>query len=877
MRRLRDGNTILLLAYVLIFFLFILNPNLFGNTYNVNDSLNILHPRDTLEKMMKHFNEKGIENLRKGDYENAEKFLKKSLSIKKKILSEKDIRVGNVYFNLGVLNQRIWKFKKALEYYSIAESIFKRIDNDYIDIGSIYVNESFIYRVLGDYQKAKNYCNHAIRIFQKQKEIDYNKLYKATFSLALISEYENNYSEAIKLYKKSILIDNTKNPERVLNAYSNMAICYDKLGKIETAKKYYLSSIDLGKIIYGINNPDNASLYMNYGIFVIEKLKDYEKGFMLYDKALQLYHKKYDFKHSTISRCLQNIGEYYERVNKVDSALYYYQQSLIAAEYNYNDSNVYSNPDVSTVNFNFRILKTLKNKSNAFYKKYLFENDLKDLYASFNSYMTTVSLIDKIRLRYDSEHSRFFISENEQNTYNSLINVSLKIYSATNNKAYLDSAFNCTEKGRAFSLLASIRSYEAKEFGGIPNRLLKKEHDVFRNLSLYEELIYEEKKKDNPDDLKIDIWEEKLFRINQEYEKLLNTFEEEYPHYYQLKYDTRVVSVPEIREELEQDECLLEYAISDSLLFIFVVGKDFYKVHSVDIQDEFLVDVQRFSEIMGEQDFSSSMRKTYMEYTDIAYRLYDKLIMPCREDIRGKDLVIIPAGLLSYLPFGALLTERVDTTVIDYRRLPYLIKDHTIGYSYSATLHFSGPRITAQPEKELLAFAPDYTELVASSQQEPSFLDYYRNKLIPIPWAKEEVRKISKIIKADVYMDEEASEGNYKKNAQNYDILHLAMHTIVDNENPMYSKLAFTQNVDHNEDGFLNTYEIYNMNYNARLAVLSSCNSGYGKLQKGEGVMSLARGFTYAGCPSIVMTLWEVSDKSGADLMTGFYRYLKKG
>ena len=93
----------------------------------------------------------------------------------------------------------------------------------------------------------------------------------------------------------------------------------------------------------------------------------------------------------------------------------------------------------------------------------------------------------------------------------------------------------------------------------------------------------------------------------------------------------------------------------------------------------------------------------------------------------------------------------------------------------------------------------------------------------------------------------------------------------------MYSKLAFVQNVDSLNDGFLNTYEIYNMRFNARMAVLSSCKTGFGKLMKGEGVMSLARGFMYAGCPSIIMTLWEVSDKSGAKLMQDFYKSLIKG
>jgi CHAT domain-containing protein len=67
------------------------------------------------------------------------------------------------------------------------------------------------------------------------------------------------------------------------------------------------------------------------------------------------------------------------------------------------------------------------------------------------------------------------------------------------------------------------------------------------------------------------------------------------------------------------------------------------------------------------------------------------------------------------------------------------------------------------------------------------------------------------------------------------------------------------------------------MKLNAQMAVLSSCSSGFGKMQKGEGMMSLARGFIYAGCPSIIMTLWQVTDQSSSELMTSFYKYLKKG
>ena len=102
------------------------------------------------------------------------------------------------------------------------------------------------------------------------------------------------------------------------------------------------------------------------------------------------------------------------------------------------------------------------------------------------------------------------------------------------------------------------------------------------------------------------------------------------------------------------------------------------------------------------------------------------------------------------------------------------------------------------------------------------------------------------------------------------------MHTLINDEVPLASKLVFSYNNDTVEDGFLNTYEIYNLDLNAELAVLSACETGIGKLSKGEGIMSLARGFMYAGVPGIVMTLWAVEDIAGAQIITEFYINLKK-
>ncbi|MCG8615075.1 MAG: CHAT domain-containing protein, partial [Desulfobacterales bacterium] len=261
-------------------------------------------------------------------------------------------------------------------------------------------------------------------------------------------------------------------------------------------------------------------------------------------------------------------------------------------------------------------------------------------------------------------------------------------------------------------------------------------------------------------------------------------------------------------------------------------------------------------------------------YVKSAYNLYSILLESDYEILEGKKLIVVPDDKLSYIPFDAMLTAESDTSRLNFRKLPYLVKEYPISYTYSATLLFDYFENEKEAQKDLLAFAPIYTgaDILNAGQ------DTLRSGLLPIPAVDQEVESISNYVSTDKYMDSLAQEKTFKKLAPHYDILHLAMHTIINDTLPMFSKLAFSSpNSGDSEDGWLNTNEIYTMDLKARMAVLSACNTGSGKLQKGEGVMSLARGFLYAGCPSIVMTLWEVEDESGVNIMSDFYRLLSKG
>jgi CHAT domain-containing protein len=309
-----------------------------------------------------------------------------------------------------------------------------------------------------------------------------------------------------------------------------------------------------------------------------------------------------------------------------------------------------------------------------------------------------------------------------------------------------------------------------------------------------------------------------------------------------------------------------------------VTGDDFY-IHRVSVDSSFHHSLEVLGQFMRDNNFASNTYEDYQSYVEAAYYLYTVFLKPLEEKIADRRLLIIPDRELGYIPFEALLTNLPEAGGMDYRSLPYLVYQNRTNYSYSATLYFSENKERKEAARNLLAFAPTYENIgEISSEKFPTYREY-STYLVPLRFISTEIRNISEIIDADKFEAYDATEMAFKENAPKYNILHLAMHTLINNENPLYSNLVFTMNNDTLEenDGLLHAYEIFNMQLNARMAVLSACNTGYGKLQKGEGVMSMARGFIFAGVPSIIMTLWAVEDQSGSILMSKFYSNLVEG
>ncbi|MCB2196648.1 MAG: CHAT domain-containing protein [Bacteroidetes bacterium] len=851
----------------------LLIPILFFSIHIYAQENEKVHVQQNVEQATIYY-EKGLNFGKAGKLDSALFFTEQALHILEGTKTKESTLLANTYQSLGIISRHLGKFDDALKYYDQSEIIYKQNKQKNL-LAYLYSNKSIILKAQNNYVKANDYLMQAITIFNQDSIKFKDQLANSYNNLGNIYSNQRKYDEAIKFYKKSLALKGES--KKSYSTYGNLALSYKELKDLKLAETYHLKAIHIAIEYYkDTNNLNIAKHYMNYAN-ILALQEENQRSLKYFRKAHTIYKENFGNVHPDISTLYLNIGEYYTKLNQLDSALWYYQKSLRAISPAFTATEFSANPDINQVLSKTHFLRSLKNKANVLNK--LGEQSNKQTYytASLQTYDLAIETIDKIRSGYISEESKLFLAENEFETYSQALQVCNKLYTLTNESKYIEKAFHYSEAGKSAILTEALKNTEALNIGGIPDSLLNKERELEKGIWNYEELIYEENKKKNPDENRLQYWNKYLFELKLEYDALMEYLEKEYPKYLTLKQSDNNIDLDQVQNHLHNNELMIEYFYSDSSIYSIVIGKHKWDLLEIKIDEQFEKNLDKLLAALSNNNFSNHGFKEFNDYHASSYYIYSKILKPFEDQIENKNLIIIPDGKLAYLPFEVLTTNNKPFKKINYRELPYLLHKTLCSYSYSAQFLVENQSLKMNAHKKLGAFAPTYNNLDSLPKDYIVSRQEYREKLFPLKGIKIEVERIAELLNGDAYIDLDANEKTFKKVAADYDILHLAMHTIMDDENPMYSKMAFTQQNDSVEDGFLNTYELYNMQLNSRMAVLSSCNSGSGKLRRGEGVMSLARGFVYSGCPSIIMTLWSVEDNSGVQLMTSFYKYLLEG
>ena len=337
------------------------------------------------------------------------------------------------------------------------------------------------------------------------------------------------------------------------------------------------------------------------------------------------------------------------------------------------------------------------------------------------------------------------------------------------------------------------------------------------------------------------------------YSQFQDELREQFPDYHQLNYSEASISVEAIQNVLGPKRSMFIFLQSDSAAYRMELSQQRLSLVRLPIMQDSL-DQQIMSLRKMLSNYNSLKQQDIADFKQQAHALY-QFLFPKEMPAQGQELIFINEGSFALLPFEVLLMDQKGE---DFEQLSYLLRNYPISYSYSAELW-------VQAEQAYRSSAQKLFWSMAANYEGSSFS--------PLPSADLEAEKLAQLMGGDYSAG--AKESEFKQGAKNYRILHLAMHGLLNDNNPMLSAMAFSANKE--EDGLLQAHEIAELDLGAELVVLSACQTGEGKLQTGEGSLSLARAFRYAGTPSLLMSLWQVNDQSTAYIMEAYYRNLQSG
>ncbi|MEL7119456.1 MAG: CHAT domain-containing protein, partial [Bacteroidota bacterium] len=511
----------------------------------------------------------------------------------------------------------------------------------------------------------------------------------------------------------------------------------------------------------------------------------------------------------------------------------------------------------------------------------LAKRDESNLEIAAKQYGLAFNVIDSLRATYSERSSKLDKADEYADLFEGAIECYFQLGKAEG-RNYQSNLFELFEKDKSLLLLEALNETFAQQFAGIPEEVLAKEQYLKAELAvLDEEKFYENQMGPDKDEAIINDLNGQIFDLKKQLNSFSNQLEQDYPEYYKLKYSWNINSLSEVQESLSADEIMLTFYVGNENSYVLFISNDDSWVHKYEsIQTEELGQqivalregiYSYFLLSSSEQD-----QETYQSYLTVyqqaAFELYETLFVPIEKELTGKRLILIPDGVLGYVPFDALLSSKPnsDAALKDY---DYLIKQFNLAYSYSASslLRFKELK-TSNNLKSLLAFAPSFEE-----QGEALASRRIRGVLTPLKYNVSEVEAIKALVRGDIVTGQEATKDAFLEKAPDYSILHLSTHGKANDKVGDFSYLAFAKGAGTVDESLLYVRDLYTLNLNADMVVLSACETGIGELQNGEGIASLSSGFSYAGAKNIITTLWSVNDAQTKDLINRFYSLLTEG
>lgn len=752
------------------------------------------------------------------------------------------VLVASAFRELNQLEQSINLYNRAITFY-------RKSNPHNLSISDVYLQLVQIYLSIKDYPRAKNYLD-SLQVRQP-----------------IIHEFE--YGKKIEIYY-----------------YLLLGEYYQSLHYLEKAKTSYDSALtnalEFGRLVPNFSTPPNQLISNAYHAIArfnhqighqVEASRTINKAVAYWLKSSNKNNSGWKELIFTKVQIEADSGNWPAALNDLRSVLMSFSPGV--------ESNWRDYDSIDQIPSNLEVLKVFNLKA-----KILFDVYQKgDNSICANDVLTACILgqqyLEKLVKTFSAVEDISRLFEGNRVLYEIPVKLAFNFYQEQNDPIFLDSLFLMIEKTKAIQLLSAIQGKRLQIKMGLPDKLLKKEFEAQKKLVLYEKLLAEKLTAEERDVALISHYQTLLKAYREEYDGITERIRDSFPSYYHLKYNNQPHTLAETQSYLKSEELLINYFWEQNNVYALAASADTAFVWVVPIEDEFYKIFDDFTELVRDapNDFSP---QSAQKFATKGYYLYQKLLAPGLEHCSQTNLILIPDGLLSYLPWPALTTGPIMEPT-SFRELRYLVKTHQLRQEYSATLlQESLPKTTSN--YSYLGYAPSYSsENLAmnrgmdSSQSKRLFPGLYREGWPNLVKTIPEVEQAgSYFTDGMIYLEAEATEQAFKSNHTEGNIQHFAMHGFTNDIDPLFSHLAFSKPQDTLEDGNLYAYEIYNMNIPADLAILSACNTGDGAYLHGQGVMSLARAFKYAGCRNVLMSQWRADDEAAYLIISDFFEQLKQ-
>lgn len=839
----------------------------------------------------------GIIYRRKGDYSKALKYQNESLEISTRLsgLKNIDITTGSAHRNIAVIYENLGKFRLALKHYNKCLEIYRKFyGGQHISVASTLHGMGAIYTRQEDLETALMYYQESLRIHENLPEKVDLHIALVRDNIAAIFMKKGHYENAFDFAKNALNIRRkywqTENHPDIANSYLSLSNISYKMANYDNAYEFLKKRLTIFETVHGLSHPEVAISYMELAN-IQTKRNEYQSALNYGSNALKFFLEDSLQDIEKISASYAALANLSFEIGKFQESLQYFQKALVSLNPNFNSMNIFQNPMVPEVVTDSFLFSLFNGKAQALWETRLdiVKAGKNKIQIINNTYNLAISALERLRKGYQSNASKSLLTHSNFNVFENAITAAFFF-------DHKKRVYNYLERGKSILLLDALKETRAFQFSGIPDSLQNTEYKIRQELNTCQteiDLALAGVKDIDSQDSKLTELRKQRFKLQEAYHDFLKSIENSYPDYYKLKYNTEVASVNIIQGALNERTTVINYFYGDSTIYIFVLSKNSLEVQKLKRTAQIEKAIQKFR--------FAVQNSNYVDYIKNGYFLYEKLVSPAKKWIAGQDLVIIPDGPLTYLPFEALLTQPVVAASQDYTKLPYLINEHKVDYNYSATLWLeTGRRLRkSEPCYDYVAFAPVFEgskKKIANYDllQAKRSLNPMRNTKDVLPTTLDEVKEIENLFtekydfftqiknffqghKTRVFVRGDATENNFKNlNIADFRYVHFATHAFADTLAPKLSGLQLAAEKDTMifEDGVLRLGEIYNIELNADLAVLSACETGVGKFSRGEGLLGLAQGFMYAGARNLLVSLWQVNSASTTDLMIAFYSNL---